>query len=184
MSQSPGFASGAASSAPPSRLSVEQLGAAFEALRKAMSHVLQDERDAAEELIERAATVLNLSSVRAEAPQESGTYLAPWQTRKVTHYIEANLGSSLSVDQIAACVGRSPGHFSRSFKYTFGESPHRYLQRRRIERSQGLMLQTKKSIADIALDCGLADQAHFGRVFRNLVGETPAAWRRARVEGS
>jgi AraC family transcriptional regulator len=52
--------------------------------------------------------------------------------------------------------------------------------RRRIERAQGLMLQTNLSLAQIALDCGLADQAHLNKSFRRFVGQSPGAWRRAR----
>jgi AraC family transcriptional regulator len=53
--------------------------------------------------------------------------------------------------------------------------------RRRVERAQGLMLATDASLSDIALDCGLADQSHLTRLFRRIVGESPRAWRRARI---
>jgi transcriptional regulator GlxA family with amidase domain len=62
-----------------------------------------------------------------------------------------------------------------------GDSPHGYVMRRRMERAQGLMLSTDASLAQIAADCGLADQAHFSKVFRRFAGESPAAWRRARA---
>jgi AraC-like DNA-binding protein len=53
--------------------------------------------------------------------------------------------------------------------------------RRRVERAQGLMLSTDAPLSAIALDCGLADQAHLSRLFRRIVGESPRAWRRARL---
>lgn len=175
--------------------SVEQLGRAFNELCRAVSYALQDERDVAEQFIQRAATLLNVdlmpvvadiadsADADAEAGPESGrTFLAPWQERRVKSYIEENLASPLSIRQIAASVDRSVSYFSRSFRYTIGESPHRYVQRRRIERAQGMMLQTTKPLADIAVDCGLADQAHLGKLFRKLVGESPGAWRRARAD--
>ena len=84
---------------------------------------------------------------------------------------------------LAALVRLSRFHFSRAFKDTFGDTPHRYVLRRRIEHAQGLMLTTKTTLAEIALECGLVDQAHLGRSFRRIVGETPAAWRRARMAG-
>lgn len=171
--------------------SVEQLGRAFNELCQAVSYALQDERDVAEQFIQRAATLLNVNlmpvvadladSGDTDAGRVSGrTFLAPWQERKVKSYIEENLASPLSIRQIAASVDRSVSYFSRSFRYTVGESPHRYVQRRRIERAQGMMLQTTKPLADIAVECGLADQAHLGKLFRKLVGESPGAWRRAR----
>jgi transcriptional regulator GlxA family with amidase domain len=50
-----------------------------------------------------------------------------------------------------------------------------------MERAQGLMLTTNASLGQIAADCGLADQAHFNKLFRKFAGESPGAWRRARV---
>ena len=101
---------------------------------------------------------------------------------KVTKtYVAAHLESKITTQQLATMARLSPFYFARAFKTSFGNSPHRYLLQQRMEHSQGLMLQTSASLADIALDCGLVDQAHFGRVFRQLVGESPAAWRRARA---
>jgi transcriptional regulator GlxA family with amidase domain len=53
--------------------------------------------------------------------------------------------------------------------------------RRRVERAQGMMLTTSAPLAQIAAQCGLADQAHFNRIFRRFVGDSPGAWRRARA---
>jgi AraC family transcriptional regulator len=53
--------------------------------------------------------------------------------------------------------------------------------RRRVERAQGLMLRSDVSLAQIAIDCGFADQAHFNKSFRRILGESPGAWRRARA---
>ena len=76
----------------------------------------------------------------------------------------------------------SPAHFSRAFRTSFGCSPLEYVTRRRMERAQGLMLSTDIPLSQIALDCGFADQAHFSRLFRRVVGESPRVWRRARVD--
>jgi AraC-like DNA-binding protein len=72
-------------------------------------------------------------------------------------------------------------HFAVAFRNSVGESPREHIIRRRIERAQGLMLSTEKSLSDIAAECGLADQAHLTRLFRRIVGDSPAAWRRARA---
>jgi AraC family transcriptional regulator len=110
--------------------------------------------------------------------------LAPWQVRSVTTYIDANLSASLSCEALARLARLSVSYFARAFKCTFGYSPHVFLMRRRMERAQGLMLKTNAPLAQIALDCGFADQAHLSRLFLRFTGERPASWRRARASGS
>lgn len=163
-------------------LAVHQLRSLVAELFTALSDLLNDERDSAEESLSRAAALLQ----RVEAPrppetQELKGALAPWQIRKIAAHIESNLGLSLRSGDLAALVRLSPAHFSRTFRNTFGCSPVEYVTQRRMERAQGLMLSTDVPLAQIALDCGLADQAHFSRLFRKVVGECPRAWRRARV---
>jgi transcriptional regulator GlxA family with amidase domain len=98
----------------------------------------------------------------------------------VSTYIETHLESAISAADLAELADRSVYHFCRAFRESFSEPPHTYVMRRRIERAQGLMLQTNLSLAQIALDCGLADQAHLNKSFRRFVGQSPGAWRRAR----
>jgi len=171
--------------------SFAQLKMAVTELFKAVSCALRDERDAAEQFVEQAANLLNAETPlpdldtrqpsldSAKAAARSG--LAPWQIRKVKTYLESNLSAKIRTQDLASVAGLSPFYFSRAFKDSFGDSPHRYLLRRRIEHSQGLMLTTKASLAEIALECGLVDQAHFGKLFRRMVGESPGVWRRARA---
>jgi AraC-like DNA-binding protein len=171
--------------------SFTQLKMAVTELFKAVSCALRDERDAAEQFVQQAASFLNAEALlqdceaprthRPSAKATTGSGLAPWQIRKVRMHLESNLGARISTQDLASIAGLSPFHFSRAFRDSFGDSPHRYLLRRRIEHSQGLMLTTKASLADIALECGLVDQAHFGKLFRRLVGESPGVWRRARA---
>ncbi|MES1239857.1 MAG: helix-turn-helix transcriptional regulator, partial [Chloroflexota bacterium] len=68
-------------------------------------------------------------------------------------------------------------HFSRSFRAVFGETPHRYLQRRRVERSMFLLRETDRSITDICLDVGFSSLGTFSRTFTEIVGETPSRYR-------
>src|ERR1700738_3204952 len=79
-----------------------------------------------------------------------------------------------------ACV--SEAHFIRTFRATFGETPHRYLQRRRVERSMFLLRETDRSVTDICLDVGFSSLGTFSRTFSEILGESPTcvgmAWTR------
>ncbi|MGI8827819.1 MAG: helix-turn-helix domain-containing protein [Chloroflexota bacterium] len=75
-----------------------------------------------------------------------------------------------------ACV--SEAHFIRSFRATFGETPHRYLQRRRVERSMFLLRETDRSVTDICFDVGFGSLGTFSRTFREIMSESPTAYRR------
>ncbi len=83
----------------------------------------------------------------------------------------------LDVRSIAAVAHVSPAHFSRSFRAVFGETPHRYLQRRRVERSMFLLRETDRSVTDICFDVGFMSLGTFSRTFREIIGETPSAYR-------
>jgi AraC-like DNA-binding protein len=83
----------------------------------------------------------------------------------------------LDVAAVAAVACVSEAHFSRCFRATFGETPHRYLQRRRVERSMFLLRETDRSVTDICLDVGFTSLGTFSRTFRQIVGETPSAYR-------
>ena len=80
-----------------------------------------------------------------------------------------------------ACV--SEAHFIRTFRATFGETPHRYLQRRRVERAMFLLRQSDRDVTEICLDVGFNGLGTFSRSFREIVGESPTAYRRrGRIE--
>ncbi len=83
----------------------------------------------------------------------------------------------LDVRAVAAVAYISPAHFSRSFRDVFGETPHRYLQRRRVERSMFLLRETDRSVTDICFDVGFTSLGTFSRTFRKVVGETPSGYR-------
>jgi transcriptional regulator GlxA family with amidase domain len=73
----------------------------------------------------------------------------------------------------------SEAHFIRSFRATFGETPHRYLQRRRVERAMFLLRQTDRSVTDVCLDVGFTSLGTFSRTFSKIVGQSPSAYRRS-----
>jgi AraC-like DNA-binding protein len=85
----------------------------------------------------------------------------------------------LDIPAVAAVAHLSEAHFIRSFRAVFGETPHRYLQRRRVERSMFLLRETDRSVTDICFDVGFTSLGTFSRTFREIVGETPSGYRAA-----
>jgi AraC-like DNA-binding protein len=83
----------------------------------------------------------------------------------------------LDVRAVAAVAHISPAHFIRCFRSVFGETPHRYLQRRRVERSMFLLRETERSVTDICFDVGFTSLGTFSRTFRQIVGESPSVYR-------
>lgn len=171
------------------RESLKRLHGVIAELFQAVSNALLDKDELAEQCRHRAnallETVIGPPGVTNGAPRPAGTHdasgLAPWQIRRVIAHIDANIDSEISNKDLAGAVRLSPGYFCHAFKASVGETPHGYVIRRRLQRAQGLMLSTDATLGQIALDCGLADQSHFTRLFRRLVGESPGAWRRARA---
>src|SRR5216117_1432297 len=84
----------------------------------------------------------------------------------------------LDVLALARIALVSEAHFIRTFRATFGETPHRYLQRRRVERSMFLLRETRRSVTDICFDVGFSSRGTFVRMFREIVGESPSAYPR------
>jgi transcriptional regulator GlxA family with amidase domain len=172
-------------------VTLERLQGAVAELLYAIGTAMQNDRELFGKSIRRAAELLDLelrdvttdatqaSSSTANTPLRGG--LAPSQVRKIRNFIAANLDSVIRVEDLAALANLSRYHFSRAFRQSFDDTPHAYVMRRRIERAQGLMLTSVVPLGQIAVECGLADQAHFTKLFRRLVGETPSVWRRARA---
>ena len=158
-------------------------GAPFERSAEA-THLLDEVRyamernhpDGARSAALRLVTLLTQTAEVEAAIARGG--LAPWQRRKVERYLREHLERPVRVGELAEQVPLSVSHFCRAFKETFGDTPHAYLIRLRLEVAQELMLATDEPLSQIALASGLADQAHLTKVFRRLVGETPSAWRR------
>jgi AraC family transcriptional regulator len=116
----------------------------------------------------------------AAADAEDGERLLAWQARKVREYVDDHIAGPIRVAELCALIQRSEGHFSRACKRTFGVSPHAFVVQRRVELAALYMIETDACLSDIALRCGFTDQAHLSKLFRQAIGETPAAWRRAR----
>ena len=89
----------------------------------------------------------------------------------------------LDVPALARVAHVSPAHFSRQFRLVFGETPHAYLQRRRVERAMELLRETDRSVTEICFDVGFNSLGTFSRTFRSVVGEPPSSYR-ARFAGA
>jgi AraC-like DNA-binding protein len=110
-------------------------------------------------------------------PQFKGG-LAPWQRRRVVDLFHEHLDGELKLETLADECGISVSHFARSFRRSFGTSAHRYLILKRVEIAKALLSETNYSLVEVAAQTGFSDQAAFTRTFANVVGETPAKWRR------
>jgi AraC family transcriptional regulator len=97
--------------------------------------------------------------------------------RSVEEYIDLHLEKNLSVEGLASHLGISTSYFARSFRSSFGLTPHAYVMRRRLLRAQELLASTDLPLIDIALATGFADQSHFCRRFHQMTGMPPRTFR-------
>src|SRR5213080_859015 len=93
--------------------------------------------------------------------------------------MDRDYAKPLDVPSLARIAYLSEAHFIRVFRATFGETPHRYLQRRRVERAMFLLRETDRSVTEICFDVGFTSLGTFSRTFREIVGQTPSDYRRA-----
>ena len=97
--------------------------------------------------------------------------------RVVTHLDDHLADPNLDLDQLADAAHVSPSSLGRAFRDVLDTTPWRYVMRRRIDHAKRLLVGTGRSLADIALDAGFYDQAHFSRAFKRFTGTTPGAFR-------
>ena len=109
------------------------------------------------------------------APKSGG--LSSRHLRRACEFMAEYLADDISLDDLAELTGLTGKHFARAFKQSTGVPPHQYLIMLRIDAAKRRLLDTKASVADIALACGFADQSHLTATFRKNVGVSPGAWR-------
>ena len=105
--------------------------------------------------------------------------LAPWQERRARELLCANIKRGVALKEVARECGLSVGYFSHSFRRTLGVAPHKWLIEQRVVLSKEKLRDDGLSLSDVAMECGFSDQSHLTRVFRQTVGVSPGAWRRA-----
>jgi AraC family transcriptional regulator len=105
--------------------------------------------------------------------------LAPWQERRATEILRASVKRSVTLMEVARECGLSVGYFSHAFRRTLGMAPHQWLIEQRVVLSKEKLRDDGLSLSDVAAECGFSDQSHLTRAFRQTVGVSPGAWRRA-----
>lgn len=123
------------------------------------------------------ARVLRVSEP-AEPRSGSTATLTPARLRRIEEYVEDHLAADICLEDMAACVGLSPSHFSRAFKAETGKTPYAWVISRRIDRVKDNLLAGKGRLAEIAVECGFANLSHMTDAFRRATGMAPARWLR------
>jgi AraC family transcriptional regulator len=108
---------------------------------------------------------------------ERGGLLA-WRLTRIVDYIERHLADKITAADLANLIEVSVTQLFRSFKISVGVTPCHYITRRRVELACTMLSTTRESLAQVAVGCGMCDQAHLSRVFRRMIGMSPSAWRR------
>src|SRR5207247_4172065 len=108
----------------------------------------------------------------SRAVEESNRRMLRARDAMDRHYAEP-----LDIPALARIAFVSEAHFIRVFRATFGETPHRYLQRRRVERAMFLLRETDRTVTEICFDVGFASLGTFSRTFNDIVGEPPTTYR-------
>lgn len=106
------------------------------------------------------------------------------QVNRVAEFVQTHLNHNLSLAALAEQTGFSPYHFARLFRKATGESPHQYVLRQRIAHAARLLVAGELSLAQIALECGFANQSHFTQAFRRQLGCTPGVFQREHANGA
>jgi AraC family transcriptional regulator len=119
-----------------------------------------------------------LDSRRVSAPRARGG-LAYSQRRAVLQYIEEHLAQEISLSTLASLAQLSPYHFLRTFKESFGVTPHRYHTQQRIERAKELLADHSLSLLQIAIELGFAEASSFSLAFHKITRQPPSAYRRS-----
>jgi AraC-like DNA-binding protein len=104
--------------------------------------------------------------------------LPPATLRRIREYVDSHLDQSIELESLAATAELSVYHFARTFKQSEGTTPHAFVLERRLARARELLTRTDLSLSEVAFAVGFADQSHFTRRFRQMVGVSPGQFRK------
>jgi AraC family transcriptional regulator len=158
----------------------------LEQLAIAITGALRDGTAGDELYIDTLAQMMGVHLARSHSAQSRPVRTPPmqtmsgWRMRRVMEYIEEHLDGNLSLEAMAAEVEISPVYLARAFKTAIGQSPHRYVLGRRIDRAKELLRNTDIPVVDVALSVGFSSQSHLSHWFQRYVGVSPAAYRQHR----
>lgn len=122
-------------------------------------------------------TAALVAAVFAPQGETRRSALSDRQLRLSTDYIEDRCAETIRLQELAQLSGLSETYFSHAFKAATGMPPHRWQLQARIRRAKAMIASGGLSLSEVAGALGFSDQAHFTRVFRELAGCTPSAWR-------
>jgi transcriptional regulator GlxA family with amidase domain len=162
----------------------QDIPAAISSLIDAAVAAFDADRDTSRRYLLRASALLGVKrevDTGAEGARRSKSRggLLAWQLNRVVDYIETHLADKITAMDLADLIKVSTGRLFRAFKISVGVTPFHYITRRRVELACTMMKTTREPLSQLAIACGLCDQAHLCRVFRRMLGMSPSAWRRA-----
>jgi AraC family transcriptional regulator len=163
--------------------SLEDIPAAIPSLIDAAVAAFDADRDTSRRYLLRASALLRVgcgacADAGGAKPSESRGGLLAWQLNRVVDYIETHLAEKIMAMDLADLINASVGQLIRAFKISVGVPPFHYIASRRVELACTMMSTTREPLSQIAIACGLCDQAHLCKVFRRMIGMSPSTWRR------
>jgi len=123
-------------------------------------------------------SLLSLHGHSAERDVRPAAGLPTRQLSRVCDFLTEHFSEDIGLEDLAKLTGLTSKHVARAFRQSTGMPPHQYLIGQRIEAAKRRLVNTRESLADIAVECGFADQSHFTAAFRKAVGYPPGTWRR------
>ena len=165
----------------------EDIPTAIPSLIAAAVAAFDADRDTSRRYLLRASALLGVKrgarSAESARRSESRCGLLAWQLNRVFDYIETHLADKITAMDLADLIKMSVGQLFRAFKISAGVTPFRYIARRRLELACTMLRTTRESLSQIAIACGLCDQAYLRKMFRSTIGISPSAWRREQLSG-
>jgi AraC family transcriptional regulator len=163
--------------------SLEDIPAAIPSLIDAAVAAFDADRDTSRRYLLRASALLRVgcracADAERARPSASRGGLLAWRLNRVFDYIETHLAEKITAMDLADLINVSVGQLIRAFKISVGVPPFHYIASRRVDLACTMMSTTREPLSQIAIACGLCDQAHLCKVFRRIVGMSPLTWRR------